>query len=204
MSAAPFEERNTETLENSMKNDKKSPRFRMLLGFCCLLTVAASAFAVRQQDSTEEPKQEAGHTPSLPVDPDEAQLRTFIELIRQDVQTEKATILAVAMQFTEDEAFEFWPVYREYSLELEKLFDVRLKLIRKYVGSFEHLTDDQARALAKDVFDLEERRLKLKRTWFEEFATVVSPKRAAQVFQIENQINAAIDLRVAASLPLIQ
>ena len=204
MSGVLFDERNPEALDTTMKNHKTSPRFRLLLGCCCLLAVAASAFAVRQDESGEKPSEESRHTPSLPVVPDEAKLRTFIELVRSDVQTEKATILAITMQFTEDEAFEFWPVYREYSLALDKVFDARLALIRKHIGNFEHMTDEQARALAKDVFDLEARRLELKRTWFDEFAKVVSPKRTAQFFQIENQINAAIDLRVAASLPLIQ
>jgi ribosomal protein S26 len=54
------------------------------------------------------------------------------------------------------------------------------------------------------VFDLEEKRTQLKRAWFKKFAKVVPRKKAAQFFQIENQVNAALDLQLAASLPLIQ
>jgi hypothetical protein len=179
-----------------MKALQSSPRSRILLGICCLVAVAASAFALGQEE------QDA--TPSPPLQPDEGQLRAYIELVRMDVQTEKATILAVHMKFTEDEAFEFWPLHREYSLALNKVFDLRLALIRKHIGEFDNMTDEQARELANDVFDLEDRRLKLKRVWFDKFSEAISAKRAAQFFQIENQINAAIDLRVAASLPLIQ
>ena len=63
------------------------------------------------------------------------------------------------------------------------------------------MTDKQAEQLAKDAFDLEAQRLKLKRAWFKKFAKVVSAKKAAQFFQLENQLNAALDLRIAAALP---
>ena len=59
--------------------------------------------------------------------------------------------------------------------------------------------DEEAASLAGKVFGWEE-----KRTWFKKFAKVVPTKKAAQFFQIENQINAALDLQLAASLPLIR
>jgi len=158
--------------------------------------VAASVLTVLAQEPVP--------VPSAPVQPEEGNLRAFIELVRSDIQTEKATIIAQNIQFTEDEAFEFWPLHREYSLELNKLLDQRLNLIRKHVANFDNMTDSQARQLADDVFDLEAKRLKLKRTWFKKFAKAIPAKKAAQFFQLENQLSAALDLRVAAALPLIK
>jgi hypothetical protein len=169
---------------------------RALATLGLLLLAATPLLGLRQE---EDPA-----PPSLPLAPGEDQLRTFVELVRKDVQTEKATIIAENMHLSEDEAFVFWPLHREYSLELEKLFDARLAILRRHIGQLEQLTDEQARELAKAVFDLEERRLALKRAWFERFAEAITPRRAAQFFQLENQLNAAIDLRLAASLPLIR
>lgn len=135
---------------------------------------------------------------------DDGNLRAFIELVRSDIQNEKATIIAENLALTEDEAFEFWPLHREYTLELGKLLDQRLELIRKHVASFENMTDKEAVQLADEVFDLEARRLKLKRTWFKKFSKVIPARKTAQFFQLENQLNAALDLRVAAELPLIK
>ena len=162
------------------------------------LAVAAAAFftVLAQQ-------QEPGASP-VPLKPDEGNLRAFIELVRADLQTEKATIIAENIEFTEDEAFEFWPLHRDYTRELNKLLDQRLNLIRKHIANFESMSDQQAEQLAKDVFDLEGKRLKLKRTWFKKFAKAIPARKAAQFFQLENQLNAALDLRVAASLPLIK
>lgn len=135
---------------------------------------------------------------------DAGNLRAFIELARADLKTEKTLIIAQNISFTEDEAFEFWPLHSEYTLELNKLLDERLKLLSVYASAYKTMTDPQATQLAGKVFDLEEKRTGLKRKWFKKFSKAVPAKKAAQFFQIENQINAALDLRLAAALPLIK
>ena len=145
--------------------------------------------------------------PELPLDfpePDLANLRTFVELARSDIKTQKAFILAQNMEFTEDEAVAFWPLHREYQLELDRGYDSRFALIRKYLRTYDSMTDDQARKLADEVLSLEEDRIRLKRKYFAKFANVITARKAVRVFQVENQINAAIDLRIAAALPLIK
>jgi hypothetical protein len=157
---------------------------------------AALSFAVLAQDEGEL------YPAELVID--EGNLRAFIELVRSDLQNEKATIVAENIAFTGDEAFEFWPLHREYTLELNALLDRRLDLIRTHIANFDGMTDKEAKSLADDVFDLEADRLKLKRTWFRKFSKVIPAKKAAQFFQLENQLNAALDLRVAAAMPLIK
>ena len=143
----------------------------------------------------------------IPVEhpePDAGNLRAFVELVRSDVRTQKAFILAQNMEFTEDEAVEFWPLHREYELDLNKLYDRRLALIKKFLSSYDDMTDAQARQLADEALSLEESRTKLKRQYFMKFSKIITPKKALRFFQIENQINTAIDLRIAATLPLIK
>lgn len=135
---------------------------------------------------------------------DAGNLRAFIELARSDLKTQKTLIIAQNIQFTDDEAVEFWPLHSEYNLELNKLLDERLQLLNEYAGIYKSMTDKQATALANKVFRWEEKRTDLKRTWFKKFSKVVPAKKAAQFFQIENQLNAALDLQLAAALPLIK
>jgi len=135
---------------------------------------------------------------------DAGNLRAFIELARSDLKTQKTLIIAQNIQFTDDEAVEFWPLHSQYSLALNKLLDERLQLLNEYAGIYQTMTDKQATALASKVFSWEEKRTKLKRTWFKKFSKVVPAKKAAQFFQIENQLNAALDLQLAAALPLIK
>jgi hypothetical protein len=86
-------------------------------------------------------------------------------------------------------------------LELSKLLDQRLSLIRKHIASIESMTDKQATQLAHDVLELEAKRPTLKRTGFRRFSKVIPAKTAALFFQLENQLNAALDLRLAGRDP---
>lgn len=166
------------------------------LMFCLAGMTALSAVSVVARTDEETPRE-------FPA-PDAGNLRAFIELVRSDIRTQKAFILAQNMTFTEDEAVEFWPLQHEYELELSRLYDRRLALIRKFLEMYDSMTDDQATQLAEDALSLEESRTKLKRKYFSKFAEVITPKKAIRFFQIEKQINTAIDLRIAASLPLIK
>ena len=173
----------------------KNLRTKLIGGSLVALTVAFCALA--QSDSEK-------NTPAASDKPDAGNLRAFIELARADLKTEKTLIIAQNISFTGDEAAEFWPLHSEYTLELNKLLDERLYLLNDYAGTYKNMTDAQATAIAKKSFDLEEKRTDLKRKYFKKFSKVVPAKKAAQFFQIENQINAALDLQLAASLPLIK
>src|SRR6185295_16460848 len=104
--------------------------------------------------------------------PDSGNLRTFVELVRKDVRAEKALILAQNIDFTRDEAVDFWPLYSEYELELSKWYDRRLALIKGYLEHEKTMTDHQVRKLAEEVFGLEEKRTDLKRKYFKKFSRV--------------------------------
>ena len=183
---------------NSLKlqTNKLMRHSKIMLTFAALVAGLALGVAAWAQNS-DAPRATA---PSI----DAGNLRAFIELARSDLKTQKTLIIAQNIQFTDDEAAEFWPLHSQYNLELNKLLDERLALLNEYVGVYKTMTDQQATALASKVFSWEEKRTKLKRTWFKKFSKVVPAKKAAQFFQIENQINAALDLQVAASLPLIK
>jgi len=107
------------------------------------------------------------------------------------------------MQFTEAEDAKFWPVYREYELALSRLHDDRIEAIETYAKVYNQLTPATADALAIESLDLETRRAALKKKYYEQLKTALSPVRAAKALQIENQIQLIVDLQVAASLPVV-
>jgi len=128
----------------------------------------------------------------------------FIAILKSNVQTEKKVILSQAMQLTHVEATAFWPVYREYELELSKIINGRIELLRDFAQNYNNLTDAKARELAKKVFALEKRRTKLKKKYFRKFDRTLSATIAAKFIQVENQINLLLDLQIASELPLIK
>jgi hypothetical protein len=166
------------------------------------LTLVALAAVLALTGTALAQSADAPRAKEQPVDG--GNLRAFIALARSDLKSEKTLIIAQNIYFTEDEASAFWPLHSEYNLALNKLLDERLALLGHYAATYKDMTDPEATALAKKVFSWVGKRTSLKRTWFRKFSKVVPAKKAAQFFQIENQLNAALDLQLAAALPLIR
>src|SRR5215203_2586295 len=85
-----------------------------------------------------------------PLHPNTSAILAFVEMARSDIRTEKALIYAESLDLTPDEAAEFWPLQREYDLELNKILDRRVALIMKFGESAKKLTDAEANAVAKE------------------------------------------------------
>jgi hypothetical protein len=131
-------------------------------------------------------------------------LRAYVELLRSDLRSQKVAITAQVLQLSEAEDAKFWPVYREYEGELQKINDERLAGIEEYTKTYDKLTDATADRLAKMSLDLESRRQAAKTRYYEKLKTVISPKTAARALQVENQILLLLDLQIASSLPVVE
>ena len=131
-------------------------------------------------------------------------VEAYIELLKSDLRTQKVAVLTEAMRFTDEGSTVFWPIHREYELELSKIIDDRIELIKDYAQNYDNLTNEKAKEIAGKVFDLEKRRTKLKKKYFKKFEKALSAIVAAKFIQVENQINLLIDLQIASELPLIK
>jgi hypothetical protein len=149
--------------------------------------------------------QEAAPAAPLPrAEARERNLRAYGELLRSDVRTQKVALITEMMQFTDAEDAAFWPVYREYELELSRVNDDRLSLIETYAKVYDKLTASSADDLMTKALNLEARRAALKQKYYTKLKSAVSPLTAARALQVENQLQLLVDLQIAASLPVAQ
>ncbi len=128
----------------------------------------------------------------------------YVELLRSDVRAQKVALITEVMEFTDAQSSSFWPLQREYELELSKIGDEKLKLIKAYAMHYDRMTDEKATVLVKKLFQLQESRLALKKKYFEKIGKALSPVVAAKFIQLENVINNIIDIQIATELPLIE
>ncbi len=128
---------------------------------------------------------------------------SYFELLRQDMGTKKVALITEVMQFTDQESEVFWPLYREFDFEKSKLGDETLKLIKNYAANYENITDEKAVELMNTNFDLQKKKLDLKRNYLKKFGKVIAPARAVKFMQVMNQIEMIIDIQIASQLPLI-
>ena len=149
----------------------------------------------------------AAQAPSVQASEKEAKtlnLTAYAELLRSDVRAQKVAIITEVMHFTEAEDAAFWPIYREYDLEMAKLGDERVALIAEYASNYSNLTDAIAEKLASKALDLEARRQALKSKYFDRFKTALSPRTALRFLQVEHQLLLLIDLQISAALPIVK
>ena len=128
----------------------------------------------------------------------------YLELLRSDLKANKVAVITAAMDFSDEEADVFWPVYREYELELSKLGDQRVALIKDYAQNFDTMTDAKAKELVEKSFDLKKKQNDLLKKYFKKLDKVMPTTRAALFAQIENQIQMMVDLQIASELPLFE
>ena len=127
----------------------------------------------------------------------------LIAMIQSDVRAQAQQIMTYAMQLSDADAANFWPIYRRYELERADWGDLRIALIRRFAEQYETMTDDQAEDLAEEMFDLLDDRIDLYKSFFGKFSDAVSPSVGARFVQVERQLNMVMDLQIAQEMPLI-
>jgi hypothetical protein len=157
--------------------------------------------APSQATSTQPAATGSQQTPT--TDSQQTNIRSYIELLRANVQAEKTAVVSQVMQLDDAQAAKFWPIYREYNFELQKLNDKKLAGIQDYAKNYDSMTDKRANELALLALDLENQRLDLKRTYYEKIRDQLGGVIAARFLQVENQLLMIIDLQIASQLPIV-
>ena len=127
-----------------------------------------------------------------------------IQLMRQDIRSQRKKIVAANLPLTETEATKFWPVYDRYIAETIKINDVRFALIKEYAKNYQTTTDEQADSYIKRWVALDQDYTQLRLKFIPEFEKVISPKKTAMFVQIDRRVAMMIELQLASQVPLLQ
>jgi hypothetical protein len=127
-----------------------------------------------------------------------------IQLMRQDIRSERKKVVAANMPLTETEATKFWPVYDRYVGETIKVNDVRFALLKEYAKNYNTTTDEQADSFIKRWLALDQDNTQLRLKYIPEFEKVISHKKTAMFFQIDRRVSMMIELQLASQVPLVK
>ncbi|MEN6331164.1 MAG: hypothetical protein ABFD57_04150 [Smithella sp.] len=127
-----------------------------------------------------------------------------MQLLIAKVKADKKLIVANNLQLTEKEAKAFWPVYESYQNELFLLRSRSLNMIKNYADNYETMTNAMAKKLLDEFMTIETLRVKLAKTYLPQFRKVLSDKKVARYYQIENKINAVLYYELAAQIPYVK
>jgi len=133
-----------------------------------------------------------------------AQETSYIEILKSDINTQRRALITAAMDFTEEEAQKFWPIYKEYEIEYDKLMDKEIDLIKGYAESYENMGEEVAQQLAKKSFEIEKEQLSLSEIYFNKFAKELGVRRAVKLQMVLNRIELMINLQQASNIPVLE
>ena len=140
-------------------------------------------------------------------DPSESQelnTEAYIRLLRADLNSRKEQIVKETMQLDDKQARIFWPIYKNYEADLDKLGDEKLAIIREYATNFTSMTNEKADEMAKRVMALDDQKSALRRKYYDLMKQSLPAILVARFLQVENQIQLLLDLKIASNLPIIE
>ena len=126
------------------------------------------------------------------------------ELMRSDIRTKKASLIVDRMKFTDQEAAAFWPVYRQYETELAAINDKKVSIMKEYMNRHQSMTDKEAKQLAENVFDVDQKTLDLRTKCFGALEKVLPGKTIVRWLQLERRLQLLVDAQLSKDLPVIQ
>jgi len=126
-----------------------------------------------------------------------------LEIGRGIMNAERQAVIAEELPLTREEGEAFWPVYRDYHTEAEKIMGRRLELIRRFADNYDRITDDMAESLIKDVLKNDEAETRLKQKYLRRFQKVLPADKLLVYYQLENKIDTYVRARFVDQVPLL-
>jgi hypothetical protein len=123
--------------------------------------------------------------------------------LRQVAGQDRRNIVRANMLLTETESARFWPLYDEYRAGRQKIGDRRVRLITDFLAAENSMSEDEARTLANQDFAIEKDISELKAKWYKKMTKELSERTIARFFHIDEKLDAAADIALAANIPLI-
>jgi hypothetical protein len=126
-----------------------------------------------------------------------------VQLLREDIRSQRKQITAANVNLTADESTKFWPIYDQYIQETIKVNDARWALIKDYANNYDKMSDQLAADYMKRSAAVDQQLVALREKYVPIFEKVVSPKKTAQWYQIDRRIDMLINLQLASVIPLV-
>ena len=125
-----------------------------------------------------------------------------LDLKKKIMFDQKRLVVMENMEFTEEEAAAFWPVYEKHQEELFQINQRGAKLILAYASVYQTLTDEQAVKLVDEYYDIQDDRLTVMKKMAVDVGKVLPGKKAFRYLQVEAKLSAIGRYELAKEIPL--
>ena len=140
--------------------------------------------------------------PAAAQQPTDAQVAAAVDTLRTEVAAARKQTVAENMNLTPDEATKFWPVYDTYRAEMKKLKDAEWAVIQAYAKNYTSMSDSVSQRIVNEWMTSKTAQQALRASYAPKFAAAVGWTKAGRYLQIENRLDALLDLARAKQIPL--
>ena len=134
----------------------------------------------------------------------QARTGSTIEVTRAEIQRDREKIVAANLPLAEAQAAAFWPLYRTYRAEMEKIGNRVVNMISDYAKNYDLLTDETAERLVAEFLAIQKDTAKVKDKFQPKFAQVLTPKNVMRFYQIENKLDTIVMMSLVTEIPLLK
>ena len=129
--------------------------------------------------------------------------RDAVETLRADIRADRTTMIAEQMQFSQQESDQFWPMYRNYRVEVDKATDEIVKLVLEYSDVYPNVSEDKAREMLERYRKAEAQLFKIKGKYLKSFGKVLPATKVFRFAQLDNRYDLGVRVGIAASVPIL-
>jgi hypothetical protein len=126
------------------------------------------------------------------------------ELKKKIFMDQKKLVVMENMEFTEEEAKNFWPVYEKHQEELFQIGQQFGKVITSYASVYKDMKNDKALELLDEFQEAQKQRLEVLNQYTGDLKKVLPGTKVFRCLQVEYKLEAIARFEMAKGIPLAQ
>ena len=125
---------------------------------------------------------------------------------RELLKSGREELVREELHLTESEVAAFWPIYEQYRGDIERVRDRQAKMISRYMEAYwaAELNDELAKDILDEQFAINSALLKVEKRYVRRFRKVLSAAKVTRFYQLENKLDAEVDISLANLIPLFE
>lgn len=129
--------------------------------------------------------------------------QTTNDIVLASLRADKKALIATNLELTDKEGAEFWPIYDRYQKELIEVQARLFEVVQEGLAAGDTLTDAAATDLVERYLTAEEDRARVRRSYVAPLSKIVTGRKLARFYQLENKIDAVVRFEMASEIPLL-
>ncbi len=125
-------------------------------------------------------------------------------MVKTLAESDRKMLIEKNLKMNKEQSQKFWLVYTAYRKDINKIQQQQFSLIKDFAKNYQNLTDEKAAKLLDTHIQSKRNLLNIRKKYLGDFRKSVPAKEIAKFFQVENKLNAIVNVQLAQDIPLVK